>query len=337
MSLDSELVRRASEFAREAHAGQVRKGDPSVPYFSHLESVAQRVAEHGHGDELTLATAYLHDALEDQPGSAAALRASFPEPVVATVELLTERKRDDRGVKRPKLDRFRDYLLGLGRDDESARRARIVSCADKLDNLLGLVESERSGRQLLLELNTRPGQYAPMLATLRELYAPVVSRSMLAAYDEATRALLEYIESWLPGRAVAIAALAHQGQFDRAGAPYIDHPLRLMLRASSPAERMAAVLHDVIEDSRWTLAELREEGFPEVVLRAVEHLTRRAGETYQEFIDRVLEDPLAVRVKLLDLEDNLDVRRLAEVGERDLERLARYHAARRRLRAALDG
>ncbi len=337
MSFESELVQRAAGFARRAHEGQVRKGDRSLPYFAHLESVARRVHTHGHGDELTLAAAYLHDVIEDQPDSVAELRASFPSEVVQTVELLSEQKHDAHGVKRPKHDRFRDYVAGLAREDELARRARIISCADKLDNTLALVASERGGRQLLTELNTRPGQYAHVLSTLRALYAPVVSASLLAAYDAAAAELLAYIDAWLPGRAVAIAALAHQGQFDKAGEPYILHPLRLMLRAATPAERMAAVLHDVVEDSTWTLERLRDEGFPEAVVDAVDRLTRRDGESYEQFIDRVLESPLASRVKLLDVEDNLDLTRLAQVSDADLERVVRYHAAHRRLRGALDG
>ena len=335
MSLQSDLVRRASAFARQAHEGQFRKGDRSLPYFAHLHSVAARVHEHGHGDPISLAAAYLHDVIEDQPASASALRGEFPAEVVATVELLSERKHDERGAKRPKPERFREYVAALSRDDETARRARVVSCADKIDNTIALVVSERAGRQLLIELNTRPGQHAGVLATLRDIYAPAVSASMLAAYDAATADLLAYIEAWLPGHAVAIAAAAHRGQFDKAGEPYITHPLRLMMRASTPAERMAAVLHDVVEDSPWTLAGLADEGFPAEVVDALDRLTRRQGETYEEFIDRVLESQIATRVKLLDVEDNLDLTRLSNVTDADLERAARYHAARRRLRAAL--
>lgn len=335
MSLEADLVRRAGAFARRAHAGQFRKGDGSLPYFAHLESVARRLEEHGHDDEITLAAAYLHDVIEDQPAKAREMRREFPEAVVATVELLSEQKLDARGVKRPKPERFRDYVAGLSRDDEAAGRARIVSCADKLDNTIALVESERRGRQLLVELNTRPGEYAGVLSTLRTLYVSSVSPSLLAAYDAAVTDLLGFIEAWLPGHAVAIAAAAHRGQFDKAGEPYIAHPLRLMMRAVTPAERMVAVLHDVVEDSTWTLEELGREGFPAAVLDAIDRLTRRAGESYDEFIDRVLESPLATRVKLLDIEDNLDLKRLPAVTDADLERAARYHAARRRLRAAL--
>ena len=109
--------------------------------------------------------------------------------------------------------------------------------------------------------------------------------------------------------AIGIAVQAHRGQKDRAGAPYILHPLRMMFRVQTDAERMAAVLHDVVEDTDWTLDALRERGFPDEVVDAVDHLTRREGESYDEFVTRAAAHPVARRVKLADLEDNMDVRR----------------------------
>jgi (p)ppGpp synthase/HD superfamily hydrolase len=125
---------------------------------------------------------------------------------------------------------------------------------------------------------------------------------------------------------------AHRGQRDKAGQPYILHPLRVMMRLESDAERTVAMLHDVVEDTPWTLERLREAGYPEDVLRALDALTRRDGETYEAFIERLRPDALARRVKLADLEDNMDVRRLTAVTPKDAERLARYRAAWSRLR-----
>ncbi|HRC62970.1 MAG TPA: HD domain-containing protein, partial [Dehalococcoidia bacterium] len=124
--------------------------------------------------------------------------------------------------------------------------------------------------------------------------------------------------------ALAIAVEAHRGQVDKAGQPYILHPLRVMARVSTPAERLVAVLHDVVEDSPTTLDDLRAAGFPEEVVRAVDFLTRREDETYEAFIERVTGDPLARRVKLADLEDNMTITRLNELDDRAVERLGRY-------------
>lgn len=136
--------------------------------------------------------------------------------------------------------------------------------------------------------------------------------------------------------AVALAARAHRGQKDKAGAPYVLHPLRMMLAVKSEAAMMAAVLHDVVEDTEWTLERLRGEGVPEEVLAAVECLTRREGESYDEFIGRVRGNRIAREVKLADLEDNMNIRRMGEVRPADLERLERYHRAWRALRETGD-
>ncbi len=132
--------------------------------------------------------------------------------------------------------------------------------------------------------------------------------------------------------AIALALEAHRGQRDKAGQTYVLHPLRVMMRLENETERMVAVLHDVVEDSPWTLERLREAGYPEEVLGALDRLTKREGETYETFIERVLPHPLARRVKLADLEDNMDVRRLPVVTEKDARRLARYRAAWERLK-----
>lgn len=127
-------------------------------------------------------------------------------------------------------------------------------------------------------------------------------------------------------RAIAIAAKAHESQRDRAGAPYILHPLRVMMKMDTDEERTAAVLHDVVEDTDWTMEMLAAEGIPPRVLEAVDRLTKRPGEEddYPAFIERVKPDPLARKVKIADLEDNMDIRRVREISDKDVERLRKY-------------
>jgi len=86
-------------------------------------------------------------------------------------------------------------------------------------------------------------------------------------------------------------------------------------------------LHDVVEDTDWTLERLREEGFSDEVLEAVDCLTHRGGESYQEFVERVRANPIARQVKIADLEDNMNIRRISQLGANDLERLGKYHKA----------
>lgn len=111
-------------------------------------------------------------------------------------------------------------------------------------------------------------------------------------------------------RAIAVAARAHEGQYDKGGAAYILHPLRVMMRVSTPEQRIVAVLHDVIEDTPLTLSDLAREGFALKILAALLALSRREGEPYQDFVVRLGEDPLARTVKLADLADNSDLSRI---------------------------
>jgi (p)ppGpp synthase/HD superfamily hydrolase len=139
----------------------------------------------------------------------------------------------------------------------------------------------------------------------------------------------------LVDRALAIALEAHQGQTDKVGQPYILHPLRVLQRMQTGDEQLVAILHDVVEDSDWTLDQLRQEGFSDAVVEAVDALTRREGEAYEELVERAIHNPLACRVKIADLEDNMSLMRLKEIDERTLERLARYlRAWQRAIRVA---
>ena len=128
-------------------------------------------------------------------------------------------------------------------------------------------------------------------------------------------------------RAVAIAAEAHTGQVDKAGTAYLLHPLRVMLQLATDDERIAGVLHDVVEDTEWTLEALRAEGFSEPVLAAIDSVTRRDDETYEEFVHRAGQDPIGRPVKLADLRDNCDPRRIASPTEKDHARVAKYKRA----------
>ena len=125
-------------------------------------------------------------------------------------------------------------------------------------------------------------------------------------------------------RAIEIAISAHKNQSDKAGKPYLLHPLRLMLKMRTDAEMIAAVLHDVVEDSAWTLDDLRSEGFSEEIVAAVDHLTRREGQTYEDYVERAAGNRIACRIKIADLEDNLDATRLQEFSDSTIRRFEKY-------------
>jgi len=140
-------------------------------------------------------------------------------------------------------------------------------------------------------------------------------------------------------RAIEITARAHAGQVDKAGEPYILHPLRIMLRMSGYEERIAAVLHDVVEDTPFTFDDLISEGLNGAALEAVRLVTKDPAVDYkieahlQGYLQRIKKHSIARAVKLGDLEDNLNVLRLRTVTEKDRARLDRYLESRRFLLA----
>lgn len=132
-------------------------------------------------------------------------------------------------------------------------------------------------------------------------------------------------------KSLQIALQAYAGKKDKAGKTYLLHPLRLMSKMNTEEAMAVALLHDVIEDSDYNKAQLLAEGIPEAVAEAVQVMTKKSGESYQQFIDRVLHNEMAARVKKADIEDNINILRLNSLDQSDLERVAKYHAAWQRL------
>jgi (p)ppGpp synthase/HD superfamily hydrolase len=127
--------------------------------------------------------------------------------------------------------------------------------------------------------------------------------------------------------AIILAAEAHRGQMDKGGKPYILHVLRVLLRQRDENAQIVAALHDVIEDTHLTQADLRRAGYKGEICAAVDCLTRLEGEPYEDMIDRVAANPIAREVKLADLEDNMNLQRLGNPDETALVRMAKYKSA----------
>ena len=133
-------------------------------------------------------------------------------------------------------------------------------------------------------------------------------------------------------RAIQIATEAHKSQFDKAGREYIGHPIRVMEMGKTEDEKIVGVLHDVIEDTDWTFERLEAEGFSQEVINALRCVTKTSeNENYDDFIDRVKKNPLAAAVKINDLTDNMDIRRLPYLSDKDVKRLKKYLKAYKRL------
>jgi len=124
--------------------------------------------------------------------------------------------------------------------------------------------------------------------------------------------------------ALKIAVEAHREQKDKSGREYIMHPIRVAERCKDPRAKIVALLHDTIEDTNVTAEYLRCEGFPDEIINGVLSVTKREGETYDDFVRRAAENVIGREVKIADLEDNMDIRRLKEITAEDVARLQKY-------------
>lgn len=131
--------------------------------------------------------------------------------------------------------------------------------------------------------------------------------------------------------AVCIATKAHQGQKDKYGQPYILHPTRVMNMGRTIEEKIVGILHDVVEDTKWTFDDLAGKGFPIEIMNALHCITKANNELYDDYIERCVANPLALAVKIHDLTDNMDVRRMPVIGNAEIERLRKYLKAYQRL------
>jgi len=193
--LDAPLVLRARDLAKLAHQYQLRRGN-GAPYFTHLEAVALLLSQHGYHHDHTLAAAYLHDLVEDQPRFAPRMQQVMPRRVVDLVTVLSERKLDAQGRKRPKAERFAEYLAALGCASETTRAAIPISCADRLHNMLSIIEEDQLGRCAFDYLSTPPTELLEQLAALRRLYQPVVVPALLEAFDSAAARVGRSVDHW---------------------------------------------------------------------------------------------------------------------------------------------
>ena len=130
-------------------------------------------------------------------------------------------------------------------------------------------------------------------------------------------------------KAAKICVLKYAGQRDKTGAAYFQHPMRVAMKCSTDEEKMVALLHDTIEDTDVTAEYLLNEGFPQNIVDGILSVTKQEGESYEDFVARAKENPLGRVVKLHDLEDNLNIFRLASVSPEMASRFTKYLAAHR--------
>jgi (p)ppGpp synthase/HD superfamily hydrolase len=129
-------------------------------------------------------------------------------------------------------------------------------------------------------------------------------------------------------RAIEIAVQAHKGTSDKGGSPYILHPLAVMYNLDTDDEKIVGVLHDVVEDTQWTFEKLLDEGFSITLVDALRSVTKHeGGEDYFDFIQRAKKNPLGRKVKIADIQHNMDVTRIKVISDKDATRLNKYKKA----------
>ena len=131
----------------------------------------------------------------------------------------------------------------------------------------------------------------------------------------------------LRDKAMPIATKVHKTQVDKGGKPYIGHPLRVEKLCQDDDSKIVALLHDTIEDGDITAEYLLTQGFPTYIVDAVLSVSRNKDEHYFDFIQRSKANPIGRKVKIADLKDNMDITRLNELTDNDIERLKKYHQA----------
>ncbi|GBO55817.1 guanosine-3',5'-bis(Diphosphate) 3'-pyrophosphohydrolase [Pseudanabaena sp. lw0831] len=124
--------------------------------------------------------------------------------------------------------------------------------------------------------------------------------------------------------AISIANQAHAGQLDKAGKPYILHPLTVMAQMDTRESKIVAVLHDAIEDSDLKIEDLVKQGFPEFITEAIAAITKVEGEQYEDYILRVKSNAIARKVKIADVTHNMNISRISNPTEKDFQRLEKY-------------
>ena len=135
----------------------------------------------------------------------------------------------------------------------------------------------------------------------------------------------------LTNKALVLCFAAHKDQTDKSGIPYVFHPFHLAEQMDSELTTVVALLHDVVEDSEYTLADLTDMGFPAEVTDAVALMTHAEGDPYLDYVSKIKENPIARKVKLADLQHNSDLSRLDRVDATALARVEKYAAAIRLL------
>ena len=139
-------------------------------------------------------------------------------------------------------------------------------------------------------------------------------------------------------KAYRFATIAHENQYDKGGKPYIEHVLKVASNFTKEYEtRIVALLHDVIEDTMYTIEDIKAEGFEENIINALKVITRNEDMDYKVYVEKIASNKIACKVKIADLKHNMDISRINEPTEQDYRRIEKYKKALVYLEEKLNG
>lgn len=222
------------------------------------------------------------------------------------------------------LENVPHYIQPLDEDDDEED--------DEHDEIIQLISLQNDGKIKIDLINVYWEDIATVYAsTLKEARDKIRNVLMEKNFKKPLECQFKYecegvLDSLMPQylKALDLASLKHLRQKDKAGMPYFGHIARVSNACKSGPAKVVALLHDVVEDTDVTPEQLEELGISEFAIKAVLCLTHQIGESYMDFIKRAARNPIAREVKIADLGDNMDVRRLDEVTEEDFVRMEKY-------------
>ncbi|MEG2656825.1 MAG: hypothetical protein RR891_11715 [Clostridium sp.] len=258
--------------------------------------------------------AILHDVVEDTEYSLHRLKKEeFSNEILASVDAITHRKKEHYNLY---LDRIKLNPLALR-----------VKLSDLTNNMDVKRMNNISDKQMITYIkkyntawrNLNTSNYNTIMNECKLELKTRFNFNSISTYFY--KYMKRMVKMNTLEKAISIAVKAHKNQKDKSGQPYILHPLHVMMKMKTEEEKIVGVLHDVVEDTSYTLETLENHGFSCEVIEAIDCLTKRNNEDYSNYIDRIASNPIATNVKIQDLEHNMDLKRLKDIKEEDILRI----------------
>jgi (p)ppGpp synthase/HD superfamily hydrolase len=314
-------LQRAVSIAAKYHRNQ--KDSEGTPKIIHSLSVMFNMETE---DEMIVGV--LHDVVEDTEYTLKRLKKDgFSVKILNSIDCITHREKEE----------YQVYIERVKKNE--------ISLNVKLSDLNHNMDVRRMNNITEEQMIKYIKKYKPTWDKLKNIKPTCMKRegkqntriNLHLIYRKIYKYMKRMIEMNDLEKAISIAVKAHENQKDKAGMPYILHPLYIMTKMETELERIVGVLHDVIEDSQYNLDYLKKQGFSKEIIDAIDCLTKREDEEYSVYIDRVETNVISKKVKIAELEHNMDLKRLSNITEEDILRIVKkYKPAWDKLKRKVD-